>query len=69
MQTVLKDVPVETRPVPEGLIQAGGDYYYAENPPGTGVPSVGLSDPLSTGNGAPPVEQEKPKDDVKNLIF
>ncbi|MGZ3253293.1 MAG: penicillin-binding protein 1A, partial [Burkholderiaceae bacterium] len=31
MQTVLKDVPIQTRAIPDGLIQAGGDYYYAEN--------------------------------------
>ena len=41
MQKALKDVPVETKPVPAGLIQSGGEYYYAENPPGTGVRSIG----------------------------
>jgi penicillin-binding protein 1A len=67
MQTVLKDVPVQTRPIPDGLIQAGGDYYYAENPPGTGVRSLGLNDPVP--NGETPAEPEKTKDEVKNLIF
>jgi penicillin-binding protein 1A len=66
MQTVLKDVPVQTRPVPDGLIQTGGDYYYAENPPGTGVRSLGLNDPVPTDT---PQEPEKNKDEVKNLIF
>jgi penicillin-binding protein 1A len=65
MQTALKDVPVQTRPVPDGLIQAGGDYYYAENPPGTGVRSLGLTDPVP---GETPPEPEK-KDEVKNLLF
>jgi penicillin-binding protein 1A len=68
MQTVLKDVPVQTRPIPDGLIQAGGDYYYAENPPGTGVRSLGLNDPVPNGE-ATPAEPEKTKDEVKNLIF
>ncbi|MGZ5780338.1 MAG: penicillin-binding protein 1A, partial [Burkholderiaceae bacterium] len=63
MQTVLKDVPVQTRPVPDGLIQTGGDYYYAENPPGTGVRSLGLNDPVP--NGDTPPEPEKTKDEVK----
>ncbi|HEY8099187.1 MAG TPA: penicillin-binding protein 1A [Burkholderiaceae bacterium] len=67
MQTVLKDVPVQTRPVPDGLIQTGGDYYYAENPPGTGVRSLGLNDPVPGGDTPP--EPEKTKDEVKNLIF
>ncbi|MGZ3241870.1 MAG: penicillin-binding protein 1A, partial [Burkholderiaceae bacterium] len=53
MQTVLKDVPVQTRPVPDGLIQTGGDYYYAENPPGTGVRSLGLNDPVPNGDTPP----------------
>jgi penicillin-binding protein 1A len=62
MTKALKDVPVEERPVPEGIIQAGGEYYYAENPPGTGVRSLGL------GNGSAP-EEEKAKDEVKNELF
>lgn len=33
MQTALKSVPMEDRPVPNGIIQADGDYYYVENPP------------------------------------
>ena len=62
MQKVLKDVPIAERTIPEGLIQAGGDYYYAENPPGTGVRSLGLGDPV-------PAAEEKPKDAVKNELF
>jgi penicillin-binding protein 1A len=58
----LKDVPIAERAIPEGLIQAGGDYYYAENPPGTGVRSLGLGDPV-------PAAEEKPKDAVKNELF
>jgi penicillin-binding protein 1A len=63
MQKVLKDVPTVERPVPDGLIQVGGDYYYAENPPGTGVRSLGLSEPSA------PTEEEKIKDDVRNELF
>ncbi len=66
MQKVLKDIPIAERPVPEGLIQVGSDYYYAENPPGTGVRSLGLSDPVPAGT---PTEEVKTKDEVKNLIF
>jgi penicillin-binding protein 1A len=62
MQKALKDAPNVERPVPEGIIQAGGDYYYAENPPGTGVRSLGLDDKL-------PTEDEKAKDAVKNELF
>jgi penicillin-binding protein 1A len=61
MQKALKDVPNADRAIPEGIIQAGGDYYYAENPPGTGVKSLGLDDKLP--------EDEKTKDAVKNELF
>jgi penicillin-binding protein 1A len=62
MQKVLKDVPVDERAVPEGIIQANNDYFYVENPPGSGVPSLGLGDRV-------PSEQEKVKDEVKNELF
>jgi penicillin-binding protein 1A len=62
MQKILKDVPIEERVVPEGLVQAGNDYYYAENPPGVGVRNLGLGDRA-------PTEEEKAKDEVKNELF
>ncbi|MFZ6842904.1 penicillin-binding protein 1A [Undibacterium sp. RuTC16W] len=40
MQRALKDIPIEERPVPNGIISANGDFYYAENPPGTGIQSL-----------------------------
>jgi penicillin-binding protein 1A len=59
----LKSIPIEERTVPEGIISVGDDYYYAENPPGTGVHSL-------EGGAAPgaPAE-EKAKDAVKNELF
>ncbi|MGE5648962.1 MAG: penicillin-binding protein 1A [Bacillota bacterium] len=60
MQKALKDIPVEERTVPEGVVQINGDYYYAENPPGTGVRSLGEH---------APTEEEKAKDEVKNELF
>jgi penicillin-binding protein 1A len=62
MQKALKDIPVEERSVPEGVIQTGGEYYYAENPPGTGVTSLGLGDQV-------PPSEEKAKDTVKSELF
>ena len=62
MQKALKDVPVEERPVPDGIIEAAGDYYYAENPPGSGVRSLGLGE-------QPPSEEEKATEEVKNELF
>jgi penicillin-binding protein 1A len=62
MQKALKDVPIDERAVPDGMIKVGEDYYYAENPPGTGVQS------LDVGEQAVPAE-EKSKDAVKNELF
>lgn len=62
MQKALKGIPIEERTVPEGMIQIGGEYYYAENPPGTGVKSLGLGNHGSA-------EEEKAKDAVKNELF
>ncbi|MFZ6780971.1 penicillin-binding protein 1A [Undibacterium sp. Ji83W] len=45
MQKILKEFPIEERPVPKGIIAADGDYYYAENPPGAGVTT--LAPPMS----------------------
>ena len=63
MQKILKDVPMVERAVPEGLIQANGDYYYAENPPGMGVNSLGVGEHTATP------DTEKTKDEVKNELF
>jgi penicillin-binding protein 1A len=62
MQKALKNVPVEERAAPEGMIQAGNEFYYAENPPGLGVGSLGLGERA-------PTEEEKAKDEVKNELF
>jgi penicillin-binding protein 1A len=62
MQTALKGVPSEERVVPEGMVQVDGEYYYAENPPGTGVHSL-----EGATRGTP--DEEKAKDAVKNELF
>ena len=64
MQKVLKDVPISDRLVPSGLMQANGDYYYDENPPGSGISSIGVPERPSA-----PAEAEKPQDEVKGELF
>ena len=62
MQKALKNVPTAERTVPEGIITANGEYYYAENPPGMGVRNLGLSEA--------PVRTDAPtRDEVKNELF
>ncbi len=62
MQTALKGIPIEERMVPAGVVRAGDEYYYSENPPGTGVRS------LEAGTRDSPSE-EKAQDAVKNELF
>jgi penicillin-binding protein 1A len=62
MAKALKDVPIDERPVPDGLVNVGGEYYYAENPPGAGVTS------LDVGSRTAPAE-ERLKEAVKNELF
>jgi penicillin-binding protein 1A len=51
MQDVLKGVPEQKqRPKPDGLIAEGGDYYFAEFPPGQAVARLGLPAPDGLGD-------------------
>lgn len=58
MQTALKNIPMEERAVPNGIIQADGDYYYVENPPGSGVQV--LDAPETIDPNAAPASTEIP---------
>lgn len=37
MQRALRDVPIMERPIPNGIVQAEGDYFYIENPPNSAL--------------------------------
>jgi len=65
MQTALKNVPNVERTVPDGLLQANNEYYYAEYPPGSGVRTIGLND---FGSDTTP-EEQKAREEVKNELF
>jgi len=62
MAKALKNIPIEERPIPSGIISQDGEYYYAENPPGVGI------DSLEGATRGTPAE-EKQKDAVKNELF
>ena len=44
MGQALKGVPVEEPPVPEGLVNVGGEWYFEEYAHGAGVSAIGLED-------------------------
>ncbi|MFO1338630.1 MAG: penicillin-binding protein 1A [Burkholderiaceae bacterium] len=55
MQQVLKGVPVAEPPVPEGVVNVAGEWYFDEYSPGQGITSLGTEDKLPQ----PPTEDEK----------
>ncbi len=55
MKHALNGVPVETYPVPEGIVNIGDEWYYEEYTKGAGVASLGLEDKLP----AAPDEEER----------
>ena len=62
MQKMLKDIPQAAWQPPEGLVNAGGEWYYREYAPGeNSVQSLGLSD------GTP--EGEKKVEEIRNQLF
>jgi penicillin-binding protein 1A len=63
MAKALKDQPMVSRTVPLGLIEANGDYYYSEYPPGGAVRDLGL------GNSTLTPDEEKKRTEVKNELF
>jgi penicillin-binding protein 1A len=53
METALRGVPVAEPPVPEGLVNVGGDWMYEEYAKGGGVSSLGLGTDATGKNTAP----------------
>ena len=58
MQHALKGVPVQEMPVPAGVVNEGGEWYFREFPRSTGVTNLGLD---VKGAGELPAADEKRK--------
>jgi penicillin-binding protein 1A len=52
MQTALKGAAVAEMPVPEGIVNRGGEWYFDEYTKGTGVTSLGLDGNIDGGSTA-----------------
>ena len=71
MQKALKDAPMVDRAVPSGVIESGGEYYYAEYPPSGSVRDLGMGEQSSV---AAPEEdrskgQNQNQNQMKNELF
>ena len=76
MGHALKGVPVMELPVPAGLLNQGGEWFYEEYARGAGVSSVGLGAPAPAPDGAPapapapaaPISVLPPADEKKRIL-
>jgi penicillin-binding protein 1A len=75
MSYALKGIPVTELPVPEGLLNQGGEWFYEEYAKGAGVSSLGLRDampatPDAGGQPAPatPISILPPADERKRIL-
>lgn len=63
MEQALKGLPVAEPPVPEGVLNIGGEWFYDEYARGAGVSSLGLEDAGTAGAPMtiplPPAEEKK----------
>jgi len=66
MGQALKSVPVMEPPVPEGVVQVGGEWYFAEYAPGSGVSSLGMQ---SNGEASEPEVIPMPQADERQKIL
>ncbi len=75
MGYALKNVPVSEMPVPQGVVNVGGEWYYDEYAKGAGVSSVGMRDaPAAENSGQPaptpgtPISVLPPADERKRIL-
>ncbi len=69
MESALKGVPVMELPVPEGVLNVGGEWYYDEYVKSAGVSSLGLEDKSQLNSeGRPPRQALPPADERKSIL-
>ncbi len=66
MAQALKGVPVMEPPVPEGVVNVGGEWFYTEYANGSGIKSLGLNDAGSVEQ--PLVIPLPPADEKKKIL-
>jgi len=57
MGKALRSTPAHLMPMPAGVVENGGDVYYAETQPGQGIASLGLADSAHAGGTDEPHER------------
>ena len=69
MEYALKGVPVSEPPVPPGVVNLGGEWYYEEFARGSGVSSLGLDGRSSEAEStSPPVQVLQPAEERRRIL-
>ena len=68
MEYALKGVPVSEPPVPAGVVNLGGEWYYEEYARGSGVSSLGLDGNGDASGAAPPVQVLPPSEERRRIL-
>ncbi|KAB2902972.1 MAG: penicillin-binding protein, partial [Burkholderiaceae bacterium] len=69
MERALKGVPVAEMPVPPGVVNVGGEWFYDEYARNAGVTSVGLQAAPSPAGGAASSSAAPPAAEERNRIL
>jgi penicillin-binding protein 1A len=64
MGRIMRGVPEINSEAPAGIAQIGGEYYYNENKPGTGIAALGISEDGVAGYGKSPERTEQIRDQI-----
>jgi penicillin-binding protein 1A len=68
MEYALKGVPVSEPPVPAGVVNLGGEWYYEEYARGSGVSSLDLDGKGEASGAAPPVQVLPPSEERRRIL-
>ncbi len=71
MESALKNTPVSELPVPAGVVNQGGEWYYEEYARGAGISSMGLEGKPAEGQpGVPgvPIQVLPPPDERRRIL-
>lgn len=67
MEHALRNVPVSELPVPDGVVNSGGEWFFSEYVKGAGVSSLGLEDKATPLVGEP-VQNLPPADEKRRIL-
>ena len=68
METALKNTPPSELPVPAGVINLGGEWYYEEYARGAGVTSVGIDGKSADVKADAPIQVLPPSDERRRIL-